>query len=75
LRESSEELTARVNIPWLPGGQGADKKRKLEPMIPSFLDDSKQVTEKTKKTEHRKKPKVTKIGSLAMFESRPCDNL
>jgi hypothetical protein len=68
LRESAEELTARANIPWL---QGADKKRKLEPVIPSFLDDSKHVKENTKKKERRKKQKVTKLGSLAMFEPLP----
>ena len=72
LRESAEELTARANIPWL---QGQDKKRKLETVLPVFLDDSKHAKEHKAKKERQINKSKTHLASLAMFKPLPVDAL
>lgn len=70
LKESAEQLTQRASIPWM---KDTDKKRKREPTVPAFLDDSKHVKANQKKKERKTKRDKKNLASLAMF--KPLDNL
>ena len=68
LRESAEQVTSRAKIPWLPT-TGLDNKRKLEAVLPKFLDDSQNVKKHREKKDRATKRAKIKVGSLDMFKT------